>query len=101
MAQAPTIKYSFWLRFSYDGRHPTASKNQPPLGVDERAMHCVVELPRSLFVRPQLVANIRVNELPAEPMSINIEAAETALSEVLGVDVLFTVVPAKPEEPAS
>ena len=92
-----TIKYSFWLTFGRNGS-VRATKNAPALAIDERAMQCVVELPSSLFTRPQLKATIQVPEIDATPPEIDIEAAETALSEVLGATVMFEVVqPAKDE----
>lgn len=87
-----TIKYSFWLRFSRGGA-VHATKGQPSMGVDERSMQCNVELPLSLFIRPQMTANIVIGELPERPFNIDIKAAETALSEVLGAQVIFTVTP--------
>lgn len=87
------IKYTFWLRFGRDGRTPNVSKNMPAMAADERAMQCSVELPLSLFIRPHLTATIRIGETQQEPMNIDIEAAESALSEVLGASVVFTVTP--------
>lgn len=92
-----TIKYAFWLRFEASGKAPSCSRNMPAMGVHERAMFCKVELPKSLFIRPQLTATITVGEIPTEPMHIDIEAAETALSEVLGATVVFTVQHPEPE----
>lgn len=92
-----TIKYSFWLRFCSDGTTPNISKNPPAMGTDERAMKCSVELPKSLFVRPQLTATIKVGEMPQEPLNFDIEAAENVLSEVLGARVVFSVEPPEPE----
>lgn len=94
-----TYKYSFWLTFTPGASAPRCTRNMPAIAVDERAMFCTVELPRSLFTRPQLTATITVNEVPSEPMNINVEAAETALSEVLGASVVFTVTPPSTPEP--
>ncbi|MBZ9873117.1 hypothetical protein LB542_19910 [Mesorhizobium sp. BR1-1-9] len=90
---APVIKYSFWLVFNDAGSAPRCTKNPPALAIDERAMWVKAELPRSLFTRPQMTATIQVNEVLQEPFHVDIEAAETVLSEVLGATVVFTVQP--------
>lgn len=83
-------RFEFWLIFSRSGGVRT-TKRLPSLDMRERAMQCQVDLPKSLFTRPQLKATINVPEIDTEVPEINIEAAETALAEVLGVDVSFTV----------
>lgn len=86
-----TIKYSFWLRFSKHGGLPRTFKNNPAIAVDERAMHCVVELPRTLFARPQLTARIVVDENAQEPPHIDVAAVENMLAGAIGAEVRVTV----------
>ncbi len=93
------IRYSFWLRFDRFGGYPKSSKNIPALRPDERAMRCTVEIPKSVFVRPQLTAHIKVDEIDADIPHIDVEAAENALADVLGVDVVFNVKELETEYP--
>lgn len=95
MTDAKPIKYSFWLRFSRSGS-VHCSKNPPPLGVDERAMKVAVDIPATLFTRPQLAATITVPEMPQQPLTFDIDAAETALSEIVGASVMISVVDPAP-----
>ncbi len=88
-----TITYKFWLAFDSDGNTPRTTKNLPTMGPHSRAMHCSVSLPKSLFTRPQLKATIKVPEIDASVPEVNIEAAETALAEVIGATVSIEVLP--------
>ncbi|MBO6755428.1 MAG: hypothetical protein JJ902_03820 [Roseibium sp.] len=86
-----TIEYDFWLTFDHSGRTPRLTRNAPGLSIAERAMKCSVELPKAVFNQPQLVANIRVEREVEQELTIDIEAAETALTGVVGCDVLMDV----------
>lgn len=91
-----TRKYEFWLIFGRNGSVRT-TKRAPGLEINERAMQCSVNLPESIFTRPSLKATIQVPSIDTAVPEINIEAAETALSEVLGATVAFEVIPPEQE----
>jgi hypothetical protein len=93
-----TYKYSFWLRFDEYGTLPKISKNPPPLSMGERAMKCAVALPVSIFNRPQLVANITVEHEQKDTIEIDLQAMETALTGVVGCDVIMEVVPVETDD---
>jgi hypothetical protein len=86
------IKYDFWLRFSRHRTVPHTSKNPPGLGMHDRAMKVHMEVPESVFTRPQMKANITVDHPEQEDMEIDVSAAETALAGVLGCTVAIDVV---------
>lgn len=91
-------RYSFWLTFDRYGTTPRTTLKPPALSVDERAMQCSVELPISLFTRPSLKATIQVPSIETAVPEIDVVAAETVLSEVLGAEVLFEVIPPEAED---
>lgn len=87
----PTISFNFWLAFSASGSMPRVTKNAPALAPSERAMHCVVDLPRSLFMQPTLRAKITIDEGQAQPPEIDVRALETAVENVIGGTVRFEI----------
>jgi len=91
------IKYDFWLTLGRNGS-VKATKRAPGLHTDERGMHCNVELPLSLFTRPSLQATIQVPAIDTTVPAIDIEAAETALSKVIGATVRMEVLPPERED---
>lgn len=97
---APMINYSFWLRFDASGRAPHVSKNPPGIGMGERAMQVKMQIPKSVFSQPQLIAKIAVEHEQTETVEIDVEAAETALVDALGCTVVVDVVHPDLDTPA-
>ncbi len=89
----PMVKYRFWLRVDANGNTPGVTKNAPALGIHERGMRIDLAIPRSVFIRPHMQATIAVTRDEQERATIDIQAAESALTEVLGCDVLMEIKP--------
>ena len=95
---APVYRYSFWLTFAKpDARllnkpkAPRSTKGAPDLDSHERSMKLTVDLPRALFERLALSANIVVDQSTAVAPEIDVAAAEEALASVLGCAVRVAV----------
>lgn len=81
------IEYGYWLAFDKHGS-VSFSRGQPSLASGWRAMHCQTRIPLALFSTPQLSATIDVKADGSSDVQIDVAAAEAALKQVLGVDVV-------------
>lgn len=101
MSSSP-IKWTGWLAVSVNRRgyevqyshqwkaSASLSVNEPRVGRDEIAVKIAVELPASLFERPQLQANITVPESQIQPLTIDLQTSsniEDVIRQNLGFDV--------------
>ena len=101
-----TITYQGWLVVKVTNLEPSwkttatarLAKKKPTVTRDEMAMRISVELPRALFVRPALSAEIRVRDSDSPPAEISLDVRDTieeVLRERTGFDV--RVIPGLPE----
>lgn len=88
------MEFAFWLVFSKGGEM-RMSRGEPSLSPHERSMHCTARIPLALFRTPSLKAEITVPAPGVDPSGVITSevrmAAENALKEVLGVDVVLIV----------
>jgi|SRR5579859_7856286 len=85
------IEYGYWLVFGADGSL-RFTRTEPQASRGERAMSCVATLPRSLFRTPELRATLTVADTGAPAIEIDVNAAASALSQVVGCFVQIDVV---------
>lgn len=70
---------------------PKFTANAPKLLAGERSMYLSVSVPAAHFKAPQLSARISIPETYASEFSVDVAAAENALSSALGVDVVVSL----------
>lgn len=95
---AKTMKQQFYLTFSQGGGVPKVTKNRPAVAPDEVCAAFEVDLPDSLFTRPQLYAQVQIPD-PETPMKIDTEVTgqiTEAIRKSTGLQVNLSVV--DPEE---
>lgn len=80
------IEYSLWLIFDATGI-VRMTRRAPGLCRGERAIALTCKLPKSLFTAPTLRAFLTIDDAGAGTMAIDIEAANVAIREALGVDI--------------
>ena len=71
-------------------------KTRPPLKWDEISMKIELDIPKELFERPQLEANIRVDPEKVQPNQINpdiILNTKELIEQSTGVKIDFKVLP--------
>lgn len=81
---------SFWLIFNADGS-VRMTRGEPDCFGLERAMQVTAQVPHSLFSVPALSAKIVLGEREVPPVQLDIQAAENALSEMLGARIELTM----------
>jgi hypothetical protein len=86
-----SIEYQLWLTFDYNG-NIRVSRGEPDVTANERAMWCVVTLPISLFLKPQLKAAITIADGEPQSFQIDVQAAGEALKAAIGCDVDLRVI---------
>lgn len=86
------IEYAFWLTFDATGG-VRMTRNPPAVGRGERAMSLLTKLPKSLFTTPTLSASIVLSDEGVGQMTIDVEAANAALKQALGVDIDLRITP--------
>lgn len=91
------VEYGFWLTFDATGG-VRLTRNPPAVGRGERAMSIITRLPKSLFTTPTLSASITLSDEGVGQMTIDVEAANAALKQALGVDIDLRITPATPTE---
>lgn len=100
------IKWEGYLAIAVNKRYPdrvtswtTTAKlyaKKPSVGRDEVAVKIAVDLPASLFLRPQLEARISVPETAVTPLVVDLETQDNIaelLSQQLGFDVRIIAEP--------
>lgn len=97
-----TFKHTFYLAFKPKSRGLYSDKElivrvtekQPSLQSGEVSMRLVVELPKALFERPSLAAEIIVPEGKVSPTVITADVAENIAATIkqhLGIEMKITV----------
>lgn len=86
------IEYALWLTFDNMGG-VRMTRNPPNVHRDERALSLVCKLPRSLFSTPTLRATIVLSDEGVGQMTIDVDAANVAIREALGVDIDLRINP--------
>jgi hypothetical protein len=70
----------------------TVTKNRPATEANEIAIKLNLNIPNSFFLKPQLQANIHLNELQQQELDINtIDQLSEILSDQLGQKIHLTV----------
>lgn len=87
-----TIKFDFHLVLSRSGAVRTTKGWPGSVARDERVMKMHAELPASLFVTPELTANIVIPDPGQQPFNIDVEGVSKMLSEGTGLDVKLQLV---------
>lgn len=88
--------YGFWLALRSNG-DVKLTRKAPSLTRDERGMYVELTVPLAIFSTPSLRATINIVDTPGVPPQIDVQAAESALREALGVDIDLRVIPAGEE----
>lgn len=92
------MKISFYLIVSQRGTVKTV-KNKPGVSVDEVSIKMELSLPDSLFRKPQLTANISVDESEVSPLEITTQMKDN-IQEVIqqhtGIPVILSIVNEQP-----
>lgn len=92
------MKTKVYLKISSTGV-VKATKSHVSPGNDEITLGVDIELPDSLFRRPQIEASIKVDKEYAQPLTISAETAnkvQDAIKQSTGLDIVFKVI--NPEE---
>lgn len=103
------IKWNGFMIFkkysqTYKGLNARLTKTSPRLDVGEVAVKVCVDLPKELFERPMLQANISVSKdvIPESIIDAQVQDnVEKVIKEVTGAEIKFTLVDItepKPEE---
>lgn len=79
------MEFSFWLVFEEAGG-VRLTRTEPHPDRAERSMFVVATLPRSLWARPSLRAQLTVDESAPAPTELNLKVAQSALKEATGMD---------------
>ena len=69
------------------------TRNKPLISRSERAMAVIARLPKSLFSTPTLSATLTLTDEGAGVIVVNLEAANAALKQALGVDIDLRITP--------
>lgn len=80
------VTFGFWLAFEEAGG-VRLTRTEPHLDRAERAMYLQTTLPRSLWRRPTLRAEIKVQPGQDTSKTINLTVASEVLRSALGVDI--------------
>jgi hypothetical protein len=80
------IEYSLWLVFDDTGG-VRMTRAAPNLCREERAVALTCTLPKSLFRTPTLRATMTIDDAGAGALAIDVEAANVAIKQALGVDI--------------
>lgn len=87
------LEFGLWLAFSADGE-VRMTRGEPGLAPNERAMSLTIRVPIALFRTPSLRAEIEIPTAtdPSGIITADVRsAAEAALKQAIGVDVVLTV----------
>lgn len=80
------IEYALWLIFDKNGGI-RMTRREPGIERHERAVSLVCKLPKSLFSTPTLRATMTIDDAGAGTLAIDVEAANVAIKQALGVDI--------------
>lgn len=87
------MKIQFYLTVSQNGSIKV-SKGKPGLDYDQVSILCNLQLPNSLFVKPQINASIIVNEDDVKPFEFDAETqnnVKEAIEVATGINVKLTI----------
>lgn len=84
------IEYPMVLIFDADGG-VRLTRAEGKLKPNERTMHLAVTLPRSIFKRPTLKAEVKVDPIDISIPPVKVDAIQDALRDAFGADVLLTI----------
>ena len=88
-------------QYAWKGLHARLTKTNPKLDVGEVAVKIQVDLPKELFERPMLQANISIpkESIPQSIIDAEIQDnVERVVKEVTGAEIKFSVIENKEEK---
>jgi len=91
-------KIQFYLVVTSNGGIRTV-KGKPDLKWDEIAVLINLELPKSLFMKPQIQASISIPEEAGQPNEITCEVMDNlkeAIEASMGIEVKLSIIPTEP-----
>ena len=87
------MKTQFYLKVTSSGS-VSVSKGKPGLDFDQVAVRCNLDLPDSLFVKPQITASITIDEKDTKPFEFDAETinnVKDAIEVATGINVKLTI----------